>query len=92
VLPRNRNKNKGNETMATTQTATQTKETTDFGSENFELIFEGHILTIRTDLSRVMKQTASGNDRICSSLGNRVIDPQGTKLGLNIFRAPSAKK
>lgn len=80
--------------MTQTQTTDKAKvETPDFGPDNFEVVIGAdNVLTIRIDLSRVTDKTASGNDRIASSGGNRTIDNYGTKLGLNVYRKPSGKK
>ena len=81
--------------MTTVQQTAKTETVTrpDFGPDNFEVVIgPDNVLTITVDLNRVTDKTASGNDRIASSGGNRTIDNLGTKLGLNIYRKPSGKK
>ena len=82
--------------MTTAQQTAKTEPSVarpDFGPDNFQVeIGADNVLTIRVDLNRVTDKTASGNDRIASSGGNRTIDNAGTKLGLNIYRKPSGKK
>ena len=56
--------------------------------DNIEVKVEGNILTLKVDLSRSGKTSASGKSRtIATSAGNQTIpDSKGAKFGLNVYR------
>ena len=64
----------------------------EFGPNNLNIDVEDGILTLKIDLERVIGQTTSNNDRIASTFGQQVIDSQGTRVGLNVYRKTATLK